>query len=126
MDATLETLAAKSGDREPDDIVSLAAGKILTEQQTMDRWLGHAARQADADPEASPSGFSIHLRESIAASCRTILDEAARACGSHPFATAGDLDRARRDLELFLLQHRLEPALARHGRKAIRDRSPRR
>ncbi len=124
VDATLGTLAAKSGGREPDDIVSLAAGKMLASQQTMDRWIGYAAHRADTNPEASLTGFSIHLRESIADACRTILDEAARATGSHPFATAGDLDRARRDLELFLLQHRLEPALARAGRQAIQDRNP--
>ena len=123
VDAAIETLAAKSGGA-PDDIVSLAAGKMITEQQTIDRWLEHAARRADADPEASLAGFSVHLRESVASSCRAILDEAARACGSHPFATAGDLDRARRDLELFLLQHRLEPALVRAGRRAIQDRNP--
>ena len=122
VESALATLAAKSSG-EPDEIVSLAAGRILAEQQTVDRWLEYAARQADADPEASLSGFSVHLRGSVALSCRAILDEAARACGSHPFATAGDLDRARRDLELFLLQHRLEPALARAGRRAIQVRN---
>ena len=124
VDAALDTLAAKSGG-EPDDIVSLAAGRMLAAQQTMDRWIEHAARRADADPEASLIGFAIQLRESIAASCREILDQAARVCGSHPFATAHTLDRARRDLELFLLQHRLEPALARAGRRAVQERSPR-
>jgi len=122
VEAALATLAAKSGE-DPDDIVSLAAGKMLAAQGTMDRWLEHASRFADADPAASMSSFSIHLRESVASACRTILDEAARAVGSHPFAVAGDLDRARRDLELLLLQHRLEPALARAGRQAIRDRA---
>lgn len=125
VDAALNTLAAKSGDREPDDIVSLAAGKMIGAQQTIDRWVEHAASQADANPKSSLAGFSIHLRESIAAASRTILDEAARACGSHPFATAGALDRSRRDLELFLLQHRLEPAIARAGRQAITERSSR-
>lgn len=124
VDSTLSTLAAKSGG-EPDEIVSLAAGRMLTGQQTMDRWLEYAARRADADPGASLAGFAVQLRESIAAACRAILDEAARACGSHPFATAGELDRARRDLEVFLLQHRLEPALARAGRQAIQNRSGR-
>ncbi|CAN5579085.1 hypothetical protein BH24ACT22_BH24ACT22_04780 [soil metagenome] len=124
VDAALDTLAAKSGDREPDDLVSLAAGKMLTAQQTMDRWIEHAANRADANPESSLSGFSIQLRESVAATSRTILDKAARACGSHPFATAGALDLARRDLELFVLQHRLEPALARAGRQAILNRRP--
>ncbi|MGF1471791.1 MAG: hypothetical protein ACFB50_08630 [Rubrobacteraceae bacterium] len=122
VDGALETLAAKSGG-EPDDIVALAAGKMLTAQQTMDRWIEHAAGHADADPEASMIGFSTSLRESIAASCREILDEGARACGSHPFATAADLDRARRDLEVLLLQHRLEPALVHAGGQAIRSRS---
>ena len=42
--------------------------------------------------------------------------------GSHPFTISGQLDRARRDLELFLLQHRLEPALLRRGRRAIAER----
>ena len=51
------------------------------------------------------------------------MDEAARACGSHPFATGGELDRARRDLELFLLQHRLDPALAAAGARALDARA---
>ena len=122
VDAALEILAAKYAKREPDEVVSLAAGKMLSAQTTMDRWLEYAAREADADPEKSLAGFSTELRATVAACCRKILDEAARACGSHPFAIAGPLDRARRDLELFLLQHRLEPALVRTGRRAITER----
>jgi hypothetical protein len=53
---------------------------------------------------------------------RVMLDEAARACGSRPFARGGRLDRARRDLELFLLQHRLDPMLARAGGAALDER----
>ena len=124
VDSTLDVLAAKSAAREPDDLVSLAAGRILTARDTIDRWLEFATTRADADPHASLAGFATQLRESVAAGCRAILDEAARATGSHPFAASGPLDRARRDLELFLLQHRLEPALARRGRQAIVDRRP--
>ena len=124
VDAALQTLAAKSVEREPDEVVSLAAGKMLSAQKTMDRWLEHAARETDADPERSLADFSTELRATVDACCRKILDEAARACGSHPFATASPLDRARRDLVLFLLQHRLEPALARTGRRAITERGP--
>ena len=47
--------------------------------------------------------------------CGVLLDEAARACGSWPFARATALDRCRRDLEVFLLQHRLDPMLAGAG-----------
>lgn len=124
VDSALDVLAAKTGGGDPDDVVSLAAGRLLTARGTIDSWLEFAAARADADPGASLSGFSTQLREAVAASCRTILDEAARAVGSYPFATAGPLDRARIDLELFLLQHRLEPALARRGRRAIRERLP--
>lgn len=121
VDATLAILAAKNGAREPDDLVSLAAGRILTAQGTIDRWLEYAAAEADNDPNASLAPFATQLRESVASSCRQVLDEAARAVGSHPFAVSGVLDLARRNLELFLLQHRLEPAVTRRGRKAILD-----
>jgi hypothetical protein len=63
---------------------------------------------------------ALHARVAIAAAARGLLDEAARACGSAQFATGGALDRARRDLELFLLQHRLDPMLARAGASALR------
>ena len=125
LDAALATLAAKSAGKEPDDIVSLAAGKMLAAQATVDRWLEHAAREADDDPEKSLAHLSTPLRVAVAEACREILDEAARACGSRPFAVADPLDRARRDLELFLLQHRLEPALVRSGRGAIMEHGSR-
>jgi alkylation response protein AidB-like acyl-CoA dehydrogenase len=126
VEASLDILAAKSAGHAPDDIISLAAGRMLAAQGTIDRWLEHAACEADADPELSLAGFSVQLRVAVAGACREILDEAARACGSHPFAVAGALDRAYRDLGLFLLQHRLEPALTRVGRQAIAERAERR
>ena len=123
VDAALDVLAAKAGDGEPDDVVSLAAGRMLAARGTIDSWLAYVADRADEDPASLP-GISTQMRESVARSCREILDEAARAVGSHPFAVSGPLDRARRDLELFLLQHRLEPALVRRGRQAISERRP--
>src|ERR687898_3273708 len=119
--AALDVMAAKVGGTEPDDLVSLAAGRMLTAKGTIDRWLAYAAQLADENPDALP-GVSTQLRQAVAVSCREILDEAARAVGSHPFAVSGPLDRARRDLELFLLQHRLEPALMRRGRRSITER----
>jgi alkylation response protein AidB-like acyl-CoA dehydrogenase len=123
VEATLDVLAAKAGSKEPDDMASLAAGRMLTAQGTIDRWLAHAAELADENPASLPD-VSTQLREAVAASCRQILEEAARAVGSHPFAVSGPLDRARRDLELFLLQHRLEPVLVRRGRRAISEGRP--
>ncbi len=99
---------------------NLAAGRILTGQRTIELWLGAAARAMD---EAGPTlpVVAVQGRVAIAEACRTLLDEAARSCGSRPFATGGPLDRARRDLELFLLQHRLEPLLARTGEAALTE-----
>lgn len=121
--SALDTLAAKFAEREPDEVVSLAAGRMLAAQKTIDRWLEHAARMADGDSEASLAPFATELRATVSDACWGILDEAARAVGSRPFAVADPLDRARRDLGLFLLQHRLEPALARAGRQAISSRA---
>lgn len=123
VDSALDTLAAKSAGKEPDDLVSLAAGRMLAAQETIGRWIPYAASLADREPERSLKETSIRLRVAVAAACREILDEAGRACGSRPFAIADGLDRARRDLELFLLQHRLEPAVARDGKEAIMRRS---
>jgi alkylation response protein AidB-like acyl-CoA dehydrogenase len=125
VDAALGVLASKSDGRTPNDIVSLAAGRMLAARETIDRWLHYAAAFANADSRASMAPFSVQLRSSVAAACHAILDEAARAVGSHPFATATTLDRVWRDLQLFLLQHRLEPALARIGREVIEERAVR-
>ena len=72
---------------------------------------------AAPDLAASP----CTARAAIAGACRTLLDEAARACGSRPFVRGDALDRARRDLEVFLLQHRLDPMLARAGGAALAE-----
>ncbi len=97
-----------------------ALGRILTAQRTIDVWLAAAARAMDT-PGADLGGMALHGRVAIADACRALLTEAARACGSRPFATAGALDRARRDLEVFLLQHRLDPLLARAGAAALQE-----
>ncbi len=108
-------LAALAARPDPGDLEGLAAGRMLAARGTIDLWLGHAA----ALDTAVPAGLSIDLREAVARAAATILDEAARACGSRPFATGAPLDRARRDLELLLLQHRLDPLLARRGRRVL-------
>jgi hypothetical protein len=88
---------------------------------TIDAWLERAARAMD-DPGPELPAIAVHARVAIADAARALLDEAARACGSRPFARGGRLDRARRDLELFLLQHRLEPMQAKAGAAALKER----
>jgi alkylation response protein AidB-like acyl-CoA dehydrogenase len=119
-DAAVRGALASLGERSgSSQLEALAAGRILTHQRTIDAWLAQAAEAMD-DPTAAIGDVALHARVAIADACRGLLDEAARACGSRPFARAEALDRARRDLELFLLQHRLEPLLARYGETAIR------
>jgi alkylation response protein AidB-like acyl-CoA dehydrogenase len=114
----LDSLAERGGRGQVSQLEALAAGRILGHQRTIDAWLAQAARTMD-DGSAAIGDVALHARVAIADACRRLLDEASRACGSRPFARAQTLDRARRDLELFLLQHRLEPMLARAGEAAI-------
>jgi hypothetical protein len=95
----------------------LAAGRIRAEQRTIALWLEEGGRRADAGLLTAED--AAHLRHAVADAARRLLDEAARACGSRPFATGGTLDRVRRDLELFTLQHRLDPIVARAGGLAL-------
>jgi alkylation response protein AidB-like acyl-CoA dehydrogenase len=115
VDGALEAIAERpaSGPLE-----ELAVGNMRTAQETMTAWLERAARAMDA-ASADLADIALHARAAIAQASHTIFVEAERACGSHPFATGGPLDRARRDLELFRLQHRLDPALAAAGARAV-------
>jgi alkylation response protein AidB-like acyl-CoA dehydrogenase len=117
VESALRELAARPARGE---VEALAAGRILTAHRTLGVWLAAGAEAMDR-PGDDLAAVALHARAAIYDSCRTLLDEAARACGSRPFARAGALDRARRDLELFLLQHRLDPMLARAGAAALDD-----
>jgi hypothetical protein len=110
VDAALDDLAGKP---ETDDLRALNLGRALAAQATVDRWFEHAASTTPTP------AISIGLRAAVAAAGATIFDETSRATGSRPFAAGTALDRARRDFELFVLQHRLDPALARLGRETI-------
>lgn len=98
---------------------ALAAGRMQTAHRTIDLWIAAGAAAMDAADGDLPA-VALHARAAISDACRTLLDEAARACGSGPFARAAPLDRARRDLEVFLLQHRLDPLLARAGEATLK------
>jgi hypothetical protein len=146
-DAALDELAERRAD-EP--LAQLAAGRIEAARGTVDAWLDRAATVADAaiasiDPDRlhsspdsgnecrlpptdrsptanSPRATGIAMRAEIDRAAKLVLAEAATACGSHPFVTGGRLDRARRDLETFLLQHRLDPLLVKLGAEGLAGR----
>ena len=97
-----EALApAPAARTEPTTLERLAAGRIRG-RAAHDRRCGSPSGGAPRPTPAPCSRESVaYLRHEIADAARALLDEAARACGSRPFATGGGLDRARRDLELF-------------------------
>jgi len=101
-------------------LAGLAVGRMRVALGTIDRWLEYAGRAADEDRPLAD--ISIEARWAIASGCREIIADAATACGSRPLATGDALSRGRRDADLFLLQHRLEPKLAGHGLAAIQGR----
>jgi hypothetical protein len=113
-DAALAELAER---RAGEPLAQLAAGRIEAARGTVDAWLGHAAQAVDSGDELW--ALSVRMRAEIDRAAKAVLETAAAACGSHPFVTGGDLDRGRRDLETFLLQHRLEPLLARSGAEIL-------
>jgi hypothetical protein len=115
-EAALGELAARGAESE---LAGLAAARISTAHATIGLWMAEAGRRADAEPAASLRLLSLQLRAAVTDACRVLLDEAARATGSRPLARASRLDRARRDLELFLLQKRLDPLLARAGSELL-------
>lgn len=122
--AAAAALAELRERRNQEELAQLAAARIVAAQGTIDRWLEAAAARAELPETPGLRRFSVELRSEIAGAGTRILDEAARACGSHAFATGGDLDRARRDLQLFVLQHRLDPLMVRQGAEMLSE-SPR-
>jgi len=119
VDDALARLAARPA---TGDLEALAAGRLRTWQETIGLWLRAAAAELDTRRPEDPGAFAARARTALADAARAILDEAERATGSRPAAAGSVLDRAARDLRLFLLQHRLEPILARAGAADIEAR----
>jgi alkylation response protein AidB-like acyl-CoA dehydrogenase len=130
------TVAATDRQR-ADDLRLHALGRMRVAQSTVDRWLEHAVLALEAAGEQARDGFtgtsdeagavassraiSAEARVALADSGRLIAAEAVRVCGSRALIDGGALDRARRDLDLFLLQHRLDPKLAELGSQTLAE-----
>jgi alkylation response protein AidB-like acyl-CoA dehydrogenase len=128
-DAILHATVLQLRDREPDEIQLHALGHMRIALGTIDRWLAHAGEQlsfsenpgGNTEEERKPGPLANECRGAITAAARTIAAQSARACGSRALVNGGPLDRARRDLDLFLLQHRLEPKLVSLGRATLHE-----
>jgi hypothetical protein len=131
-----ETVGVLAG-RPADDLRLHALGRMRLAQSSIDRWLAFAVAElqlavsaaggddprdaASAARAAAWSALSAECRLAIADAARTIAGQAARVCGSRALVGGGSLDRGRRDLDLFLLQHRLDPKLVEIGARTLAD-----
>lgn len=113
--------AAKTvlGERELDEHQARAVGKMRVAHTTIDRWLEYAGRRLEDEDVEDPAGLAIECRAAITDASRVIAAQTAQACGSRSLVAGDALDRGRRDLDLFLLQHRLDPQLAKLGRTTL-------
>jgi hypothetical protein len=122
-DGIVDTATLALCEREADASQLRALGRMRTAQGTIDRWLEHATAALDAGTEARTALehglLAIECRAALTEACRAIAAEAAQACGSRALVDGGALDRGRRDLDLFLLQHRLDPQLVKLGRATL-------
>jgi alkylation response protein AidB-like acyl-CoA dehydrogenase len=116
--AELEVLA-------PDDVRARRVAGMRIALATIDRWLDHTGRALSAGaPAADPASLALETRAAISFAARTIGHDAVEACGSRALSRGGTLDRSRRDLEIFLLQHRLDPKLVELGHMTLGEGSP--
>jgi alkylation response protein AidB-like acyl-CoA dehydrogenase len=120
-DGILAATIALVGERGLADELRLhAIGRMRVARSSIDRWLDHAVGVLDAaatpaSQEKAARALAAECRLALADAARLIAAEAARVCGSRALIGGSDLDRARRDLDLFLLQHRLDPKLVELG-----------
>jgi len=136
-DRILQATVAAVGERSLDELRLHALGRMRVAHGSIDRWLEHAVAvlqqagdaasaqivSAQADPAALANwrAVSAEARLAISDAARLIGAEAVRVCGSRALIDGDALDRARRDLDLFLLQHRLDPKLVELGSRTLEE-----
>ena len=103
--------------RRGEGLSELAAGRLTAARGSIDVWLEAAAAAVEAGTPLK--SLSIRLRAELIRAAELILSEAAVACGSRPFALGSALDRSRRDLQLFTLQHPIDPMLVGEGERVL-------
>ncbi len=127
-DCILEATIMAVGQRKLDPLALHALGRMRMAAATIDRWLeSSVAALNDAKMPAHSVDemrtLASECRLALAAAARLIAEQAARIGGARALVGGGTLDRARRDLDLFLLQHRLDPKLVELGERALREHS---
>jgi hypothetical protein len=111
-----------------DAVQAHGLGRMRVAQGTIDRWLEHTTTELDQledpRPGVDPAVLAVECRVALYECALLISSTAARVCGSRALIGASTLDRARRDLDLFVLQHRLDPKIARLGAQMLDPEQP--
>lgn len=118
-DCILRAAVAELDPNRCDELRLHAVGRMRVARGAIDRWLAYAGEHLQVAER--PGELAAECRVAVADAARTISNEAASACGARALATGGVLARARRDLDIFLLQHRLEPKLVQLGRATLEE-----
>jgi len=122
-----ETVAALDPAR-LDAVQAHSLGRMRVAQGTIDCWLRHTTTelgQLDGSrPVIDPTVLAVECRVALYECALLISGQAARVCGSRALIGASTLDRARRDLDLFLLQHRLDPKITELGAGLLHAEQP--
>jgi alkylation response protein AidB-like acyl-CoA dehydrogenase len=124
-DCILAATVAAVGERASDEVRLHAVGRMRVARASIDRWLEHSVsrlRRVELADERARE-LAGECRIALTDAARTIAAEAVRVCGSRALVGGGTLDRARRDLDLFLLQHRLDPKLVELGARTLEESS---
>jgi SAM-dependent methyltransferase len=97
----------------------LALGEMRVAQATIESWLDHAVSRLDKPVETLDTlevrPICAECRIALARCSQQVAAAAVSAAGSRALVAGGALERARRDLDVFVLQHRLEPKLIELG-----------
>lgn len=111
-----------------DAVQAHALGQMRVAQGTIDRWLEHTTselrRPEHLRPDTDPTMLALECRVALYECARLISGHSARVCGSRALIGSSALDRTRRDLDLFLLQHRLDPKITKLGAEMLDTEQP--
>ncbi|HEY5194955.1 MAG TPA: hypothetical protein VIJ39_13950 [Solirubrobacteraceae bacterium] len=127
-DCIFEATVTAVSEHKLDAIALHALGGMRLAAATIDRWLEHTVAalnetEMPLDADGGARALASECRLALAQAARLIAEQAARVGGSRALVGGGTLDRARRDLDLFLLQHRLDPKLVELGERALEEHS---
>lgn len=119
FDAVVAGVDAELVARTVSDAEAALLARLHAVRGSVDRWLDHATELRDRRPAEAPQTV-LMARLEVSERLREGLRLAAELTGSHPIATSHPAARAREDLDLLLLQHRLTPAAVRLGHDLLR------